>query len=106
MLSLGRGRLNPVRQTIKVKWDGSGLKLSGRASARAAGVGTFSCPVHLTLGVIRACRRGSGSSSSSSLGTAEGPECDLICQFDDFSETPLLRGNNQLTTREVDSLFL
>lgn len=38
---MGRGRSNPVRQTINVKWDGSRLKLSGRASARSAGVGTF-----------------------------------------------------------------
>lgn len=67
--SLGRGWSNPVRRTIKVKWDGSRLKLSDRASTRAAGVGTFSCPVYLTLGVIRACRQGS-SSSSSSQGTA------------------------------------
>lgn len=58
MLSLGRGRSDPVRQTMKVKWDGSGLKLSGRALAQAAGVGTFSYPVRLTLGIIRAYRQG------------------------------------------------
>lgn len=52
---------------MKVKWDGSGLKLSGRALARAAGVGTFLCPVLLRLGVMRACRQGESYSSSSRL---------------------------------------
>lgn len=60
-------RSNPVRQTVKVKWDGSGLKLSGHALARAAGVGTFLCSVHLTLGGIRACRQGELYSSNSRL---------------------------------------
>ena len=100
MLGLGRSRSNPVRQTMKAKWDGSGLKLSGRALVQAAGVGTFLCPVRLTSGVIRACRQGqsqqqqagSSSSSSSSLGAAEGPGSDLICQFDIFTEVLLLRG--------------
>lgn len=99
MLSLGRGRSNPVRQTMKAKWDGSGLKLSGRALVQAAGVGSFLCPVRLTSGVIRACRQGQSqqqqagsSSSSSSLGAAEGPGSDLICQFDIFTEVSLLRG--------------
>lgn len=64
---IGTWRSNPVRQTMKVKWDGSGLKLSGHALARAAGVGTFLCPVHLTSGVIRACRQGESYSSSSRL---------------------------------------
>lgn len=41
VLRSGRGRSNPVRQTMKVKWDGSGLKPPGCALARAAGVGTF-----------------------------------------------------------------
>ena len=84
---------------MKVKWDGSGLKLSGRALVQAAGVGTFLCPVHLTSGVIRACRhresqqqQASSSSSSSSLGAAEGPGSDPICQFDDFTEVSLLWG--------------
>lgn len=63
VLGLGHGRSNPVRQTMKVKWDGSGLKLSGRALVQAAGVGTFLCPMHLTSGVIRACREGECSSS-------------------------------------------
>lgn len=61
--------------------------------------------MHLTLGVIRAYRQGS-ITSNSSPGNAEGPECDLICQFDDFSEASLHRGeNHQLITGEVDSLF-
>lgn len=100
MVSLGRGQSDPVRQTMKVKWDGSGLKLSGRALARAAGVGTFSCPAHLTLGVIRACRQGeskqqqtgSSSNSSSSRGDAEGPASDLICQFGEFTGVSPLSG--------------
>lgn len=58
VLSLGPGWSNLVRQTINVKRDGSRLKLSGRALVRTAGVSTFLCPVHLTWGVIRACRRG------------------------------------------------
>lgn len=67
VLRLGRGRSNPVRQTMKVEWDGSGLRLSGRALVQAAGVGTFLCPVHLTSGVIRACRQGESHCSSSRL---------------------------------------
>lgn len=86
-LRLGHGWSNPLRQTITVKWDGSGFKLSGHALVLTADVGTFLCPVHLTWGVIRACELGessqqwASSDSSSSLGAAEGPVSDLICHF-------------------------
>lgn len=58
LVALERGRSDDAIQTMEWKWNGSGLKLSGCALAQAAGVGTFSCPVLLTLGVIRACSQG------------------------------------------------
>lgn len=61
VLRLGHGWSNPLRQTITVKWDGAGFKLSGRALVLTADVGTFLCPVHLTWGVIRACGLGESS---------------------------------------------
>lgn len=50
VLSLGPGWSNPVRQTINVKRDGSGLKLSGCALVRTAGVGTFFVPCASHIG--------------------------------------------------------
>lgn len=55
--SLGHGWSDLLRQTIRVKLDGSGLKLCGWALVLTAGVSSFLWPVYLTWGVIRACSR-------------------------------------------------
>lgn len=58
--SLGHGWSDLLRQTIRVKWDGS-----GRALVLSAGVSSFLWLVDLTRGVIRAC-----SHSSTGLASA------------------------------------
>lgn len=46
--NLGHGWSDLLRQTIRVKWDGSGLKLSGWALVLSAAVSSFLWPVYLT----------------------------------------------------------